>query len=54
MTSIRLALPVLGLCSLGLIGSYCSPGDFKVIVDDTGSSVSDDTGVQLSGFDGTI
>lgn len=48
------AIPLLAFSSLGLLGSYCSPGDFKVIVDDTGTTVSDDTGTQLSGFDGTI
>jgi hypothetical protein len=50
----RFAIPLLALSSFGILGSYCSPGDFKVIVDDTGTSVLDDTGVQLSGFDGTI
>ncbi len=50
----RLAIPLLAFSSLGLLGSYCSPGDFKVITDDTATTVSDDTGTQLSGFDGTI
>jgi hypothetical protein len=50
----RFAIPLMAFSSLGLLGSYCSPGDFKVIVDDTGTTVSDDTGTQLSGFDGTI
>ena len=54
MTTMRLAVPLLALSSFGLLGSYCSPGDFKVIVDDTGATVSDDTGLQLGGFDGTV
>ena len=55
MTLQRFSIPLLALASLGMLGSYCSPGDFKVIVDDTGgSTVTDDTGVQLGGFDGTV
>jgi len=54
MSAMRFSIPILVLSSFGLMGSYCSPGDFKVIVDDTGTSASDDTGVQLGGFDGTI
>jgi hypothetical protein len=50
----RFAIPLMAFSSLGLLGSYCSPGDFKVITDDTATSTSDDTGSQLSGFDGTI
>ena len=55
MTLKQFAFPLLAVSSFGLLGSYCSPGDFKVIVDDTGgATVSDDTGVQIGGFDGTI
>ena len=54
MSSTRFFGPLLALSSFALLGSYCSPGDFKVVVDDTGSTVLDDTSTQLGGFDGTV
>ena len=42
MTLKQFAFPLLAVSSFGLLGSYCSPGDFKVIVDDTGGATVSD------------
>lgn len=46
---------LLGTTTLGLMGAFCSPGNFKLDTADTGVTAQDDTGEVLEPlFDGTI